>query len=76
MNSNLAVRSNLMLDDENHREYHRYLPGDFVKQVYPNMVDVRSIRDYLSPQQIIEHQQYLICTICGRPCAGTCVSSR
>ena len=74
MSSNLAVRSNLMVDDDQHQEHWRYLPGDFVKQVYPNMVDVRTITSYLNPQQIIEHQQYLVCIRCGRPCAGTCVS--
>jgi len=72
MDSNLTVRSNLMLDDDAHREKHRYLPGDFVGQVYPYMTDNRVYSIYLTRQQIMELQQYLPCQRCGRPCAGTC----
>jgi hypothetical protein len=72
MGSNLAVRSNLMLDDEQHKLKYRYLPGDFVRMVYPEMADVRSFEDALSTQQIVEMQQYLVCIRCRRPCAGTC----
>lgn len=72
MESNLAVRSNLMLDDEEHRLQHRYLPGDFVKSVYPNLTDVRVYEESLTAVQIIEMRQYLVCVRCRRPCAGTC----
>lgn len=72
MNSNLAVRSNLMLLDEQHQYQYRYLPGDFVKMVYPELTDVRLYERNLSPQQIIEMKQYLVCIRCRRPCAGTC----
>lgn len=72
MTSNLSVRSNLMLDDEQHKTQHRYLPGDFVKEVYPNLVDTRVYEQELTKVQIIELQQYLVCIRCHRPCAGTC----
>jgi hypothetical protein len=72
MDSNLAVRSNLMLDDEEHKPQHRYLPGDFVGAVYRNLIDVRMYEEALTSEQIIEMRQYLVCVRCGRPCAGTC----
>jgi hypothetical protein len=72
MTSNLSVRSNLMLDDEKHKPQHRYLPGDFVKEVYPDLVDTRIYLQELTKVQIIELQQYLVCIRCHRPCAGTC----
>jgi hypothetical protein len=72
MKSNLAVRSNLMLDDEEHKIQHRYLPGDFVKAVYPGLTDVRVYEETLTTAQIVEMRQYLVCFRCLRPCAGTC----
>ncbi len=72
MESNLSVRSNLMLDDEAHRPQYRYLPGDFLKEVYPNFADTRIMEDVLTRQQIIELRQYLVCIRCGRRCAGSC----
>ena len=74
MQSNLDIQSNLMIEDENHRPEYKYLPGDFVSQVYPEKVDRRVINRELIPRQIIEYEQYLVCTICKRPCAGTCHS--
>ncbi len=72
MTSNLSVRSNLMLDDDQHKLQHRYLPGDFVKEVYPNLVDTRVYQQELTKEQIIELEQYLVCIRCHRACAGTC----
>jgi len=72
MESNLLVRSNLMLDDKTHEPKYRYLPGDFVVQVYSNFRDARVIEDYLTARQLVEYRQYLVCIRCRRPCAGTC----
>lgn len=72
MQSNLAVRSNLMLDDGEHMPQHRYIPGDFMKLVYPFLADVRIYNEAMTEEQIIEMRQYLVCILCRRPCAGTC----
>ena len=72
MKSNLNIQSNLMVEDEKQGLQHRYLPGDFVAVVYPEKVDARVIDKELTQNQIIEYKQYLKCSICGRPCAGTC----
>jgi len=72
MLSNLSVRSNLMLDDTQHEPKYKYLPGDFVVQVYIEFRDVRVVESYLSRQQLIEYRQYIKCIRCRRPCAGTC----
>jgi hypothetical protein len=72
MISNITIRSNLMIDDDEHKPEYRYLPGDFVGVVYPGMIDVRVIERDLTPQQIVELKQYLICSVCHRMCAGTC----
>jgi hypothetical protein len=71
MGSNINVKSNLMIVDDNKPEY-RYLPGDYVGEIYPGMVDNRVIERELTRQQIIEYKQYLPCLICNMPCAGSC----
>jgi len=76
MNSTLAISSNLMPEDPKYKPEYRYVPGDYVGRIYPNVVDVRSMREYLSEQQIIELQQYLVCSRCGKTCAGTCTGFR
>ena len=72
MNSNVAVRSNLMLYDEEHKPQHRYIPGDYVGQIYPDLTDTRVFEKELTPVQLMEMRQYLICMRCQRPCAGSC----
>lgn len=72
MNSNVAVRSNLMLDDEQHKPNYRYIPGDYVGKIYPELTDTRVSWKELTPLQLVEMRQYLICIRCQRPCAGTC----
>jgi hypothetical protein len=72
MESNLAVRSNLMLDDEAHSPQHRYIPGDYMRAIYPELTDVRLYETALTRTQIIEMKQYLVCLRCRRPCAGMC----
>ena len=74
--SNVSVRSNVMLDDVEHKHMYRFLPGDFAAQVYPECRDVRSFERLLTKTQLIEKQQYLICMLCKRPCAGTCRSTQ
>lgn len=74
MESSLDVQSNLVVDDDLHTPVHRYMPGDFIGQIYPDKVDARVIHRELTTKQIREYEQYLVCTICGRPCAGTCGS--
>jgi len=75
MKSNVAVRSNLMLDDEEHKPHYRYIPGDFVGEIYhefPNLRDIGTAERELTEQQLIERRQYLVCSRCFRKCAGTC----
>ena len=60
----------MVIDDEKKIEYIKYIPGDYVGKIYPFMKDVRS-RDQLTKRQQIEMDQYLICLICGKACAGT-----
>lgn len=72
MESNLHIRSNLMVCDEEHQPEYKYMPGDYIGQIYPKFMDGRVIERYLTRQQIIEYEQYLVCLICGIPCAGTC----
>ena len=72
MESNLGTRSNLMIDDAEHRPQHKHIPGDFLKEVYPDLADSRCYTTELTKPQIVEMLQYLRCIRCGRPCAGTC----
>jgi len=72
MKSNVNIRSNLMIDDEAHKPEYKYLPGDYIGQIYPGKIDSRVIDRELSRQQIIEYDQYLECLICRKPCAGLC----
>ena len=73
MKSNLHIKSNLIIDDDEHKHVYKYLPGDYIGQIYPEKIDGRVIERQLSKQQIIEHEQYLECLICRKPCAGTCI---
>lgn len=75
MKSNITIPSNLMPDSPEYKPEYRYVPGDYVGRIYPSVVDVRSVRDYLSPQQVVELEQYLVCGRCGKTCAGTCSDS-
>jgi len=74
MESNLSVRSNLMLDDKAHQPQYRHLPGDFAAQVYRELgyCNPMVIDKYFTPRQLVEYRQYLPCIRCRRPCAGTC----
>ena len=71
MNSQLMLYSNLMVDDDEHRPAYRFMPGDYLPIVFPEFRDVQK-RNALTPQQLVELDQYLVCVRCGRKCAGTC----
>lgn len=77
VDSNPQVASNLMLESRLRRREDelKYIPGDYVVKIDPLLRDVRNERD-LTPDQLIELHQYLVCLKCGRPCAGTCENSR
>lgn len=68
--SDLMIKSNLMI--ETRKPEYRYIPGDYVGQIYREIIDARSIERKLTKKQIIELEQYLVCTKCRKPCAGTC----
>lgn len=68
--SDLMIKSNLMI--ETRQPEYRYIPGDYVGQIYREKIDSRVIERELTKEQIMEHKQYLVCTICKKPCAGTC----
>jgi hypothetical protein len=70
--SNISIRSNLILDDEEYKPIYKFIPGDYVGEIYPELVDRRNITNDLSKSQQIEHEQYLVCLLCNSPCAGTC----
>lgn len=70
--SSVDLRSNLMVDDEQHSPKHTYIPGDFLRLIRPWLFDRRIQKDTLTPTQVIEYEQYLVCNICERTCAGTC----
>jgi hypothetical protein len=71
MKSQLILYSNLMIDDDRHKPAYRFMPGDYVAMLYPELADVRA-RNLLTGQQIMELEQYIVCVRCGRQCAGTC----
>ncbi len=73
--TNLDIRSNLVVDNEKYRPVSRFMPGDYVAKVYPEKVDARVINNELTQSQIIEYEQYLVCSLCGRTCAGNCLAN-
>jgi hypothetical protein len=79
--SNLQIKSNLMVEKVDGVEVKkvkqiRCFPGDFAALIEPHLMkDVRSREKYFTPQQIIEHQQTIVCYVCKKPCAGTCQQS-
>lgn len=72
--TNLSLQPNVMLMPQEDTEQLRYLPGDFAMQVYRRTLLSRPglAEEYLTGRQRMEYQQYLICSKCGRPCAGKC----
>lgn len=69
--STLQIRSNLMVDSEDREPHLRWLPGDFLALVYREYRDRRNWQR-VRPEQKIEIEQYLVCRLCGKPCAGLC----
>ena len=69
--SELILFSNLMIDDDQHKPAYKFMPGDYVALVFPEFRDKRTWSN-LSTQQITELTQYVVCSKCGRACAGTC----
>jgi len=63
-----------MINDDEHKtpSHYRYLPGDYVRLIYPELTDARVAESQLSKRQLIDKDQYIVCTRCRRPCAGTC----
>jgi hypothetical protein len=72
MNSELQIRSNLMLEDADHTPHYKWMPGDLVAQIYKEFLNPEFIHKSLTSQQQREYLQYLPCLLCGRSCAGTC----
>lgn len=69
---NTLVTSNVMVPRDMPEDL-RVLPGDFAVMVYgKTWVTPQWIRKNLTDRQWIEYTQYMICELCGRPCAGTC----
>lgn len=71
--SDLLLFSNLMVEDAQHTPKFKYMPGDYVKLVFPEYRDKRNWNN-LSDRQITELMKYVVCASCNRPCAGTCQS--
>jgi len=69
--SELTLYSNLMLEDAQHLPKYKFMPGDYVKLVYPEFRDKRNWHN-LSSRQISELTHYIVCARCHRACAGTC----
>jgi hypothetical protein len=72
MRSNIQVKSNIMIDDENHRPHEKHIPGDFFAQINPDRLHPEFFHQWLTERQIWEYKEYLVCGLCGRTCAGTC----
>lgn len=72
MESNLNVKSNLMIDDANHIPEYKYLPGDYIGIIYPQYIAPSIRENFLTREQNIELDQYLVCHLCGKMCAGNC----
>lgn len=78
--TNIAASANVMVERHPNRssdltdaERIAALPGDFAVQVYRSFWPNKEvIRKRLTPAQLIEYEQYLVCGRCGRTCAGTC----
>jgi hypothetical protein len=56
--SDLRIFSNLMLDDADHKEHHRWMPGDLVGVIYKEFVNPEFMHRTLTPRQQPEYLQY------------------
>ena len=70
--ANVRVLPNVILDSGVDSTI-PHLPGDFAVLVYKRLwISVALIKKNLTDDQYAEYLQYLVCGLCGRPCAGTC----
>ena len=72
MNSQLSIKSNLMLDDQEHSPHYKWMPGDLVAEIYMEFRNPQYLDRNLTRVQQQEYLQYLPCLLCGKRCAGTC----
>lgn len=72
MNSELSIKSNLMLDDQEHSPHYKWMPGDLVAEIYFEFRNPQYFDRNLTRVQQQEYLQYLPCLLCGKQCAGTC----
>jgi hypothetical protein len=73
---NVSVMANVMTVQARAEDDIAYLPGDLAAKVYGHLwLTPKGIRKHLTPHQLVEYEQYLVCLRCSRPCAGTCDSS-
>ena len=72
--SNVNIQPNVMLAQRRRQDEIKYLPGDFAWQVYRGRIwtDPQA----MTSRQREEYLQMLLDYFCGRPCGGTCESSR
>lgn len=75
MKSNLQIKSNLMV--EGRKQLNQCVPGDLAAKLYNlHMTDPRCRpNSNFTQQQIDEYLQTIPCSLCKRPCAGTCKAS-
>jgi hypothetical protein len=72
--ANVDVQSNVMLVPERRAHEIKSLPGDLAFNIYGKWWPSPAVvRQALTAEQWREYKQYLVCHLCHRPCAGTCV---
>lgn len=80
LEANLTIKSNLMLKSKLKKgePHYRYMPGDIVFQMYKMhgfpVLSGDQLYIVLTPKQVQEYKQKIVCLRCHRTCAGTCVS--
>ena len=75
--ANMHIVPNVMLASDSAREEIRYLAGDLAVRIYRGYwPSIQAIHANLTARQWVEYQQYLVCQLCGRTCAGTCPGAK
>lgn len=75
--SNIHIKANVMIDDDEHKHEIEYVPGDLLYLIDRMRLDKRTIDDgnvhnRATLLQIEEYLETILCLNCKMPCAGTC----
>lgn len=71
--SNVRIVANVMVDEPSRMPALQWVPGELrAEMLHPWQRQKDIIVRYLTPRQMQEYENHLVCIRCGRRCVGSC----